>query len=257
MKITTDGSPQGLTAYFTTPYKVDGPGGEKDWRGEPTFPRETLNEMVKRDYALDLPLIIHANGDAAIDMVIAAHELVAKGGRADADRRTTVIHSQFVRQDQLDAYVRNKFIPSFYTEHTFFFSGAHVRQRGAEQTAFISPMKAAIDRGLRPTNHTDFNVVPIDHLFVIWSAVTRKDRAGNVIGPDQRISATEALKAVTINAAYQYFEEDAKGSIEVGKLADFAILSANPVTVTPDAIRDIQVLETIKEGRTIYRRASR
>ncbi len=253
-KITADGSPQGLTAYFTTPYLVNGPGGETDWRGEPTFPQAELDAMVAQVYGLNLPLIIHANGDAAIDMVLSAHEKAAAGDAADADRRTTVIHSQFVRSDQLEAYVRDKLIPSFYTEHTFFFSGAHNRQRGPEQTAFISPMKSAIDLGLNPTNHTDFNVVPIDHLLVMWSAVTRQDRDGNVIGPDERISALDALKAVTINAAYQYFEEDTKGSIEVGKLADFAILSANPLTVDPNDIREIKVMETIKDGRTIYRR---
>ncbi len=107
-------------------------------------------------------------------------------------------------------------------------------------------------RAWKPTNHTDFNVVPIDQMFVLWSAVTRQDRTGKVIGPQQRITPYEALEAITVNAAYQAFEEASKGSIEVGKRADLVVLDGNPLTVAPDAIRNISVLRTIKDGRTIY-----
>lgn len=138
--------------------------------------------------------------------------------------------------------------------HTFYFGEAHLKQRGKEQTYFISPMRTAIDKGLRPTNHTDFNVAPIDQMFVLWSAVNRISRAGEVIGPDERVSPLDALKAITINAAYQYFEEKQKGSIEPGKLADLVILSANPLKVAPGTIKDIVVLETIKEGMTVYKK---
>ncbi len=254
-KITTDGSPQGRTAFFTTPYLTGGPGGESDWRGEPSFPQPVLNGMVKSCYDKGLQTLMHANGDAAIDMILAAH-LAAAGDAPAADRRTVIIHSQFVRPDQLAKYKEFNLIPSFYTEHTFFFSAAHMLNRGPEQTAFLSPMRAAIDLGLAPTNHTDFNVAPIDQMLVLWSAVTREDRNGEVIGPDQRVTVEEALQAITINAARQYFEEGSKGSLEPGKLADLVILSADPLTVEPDAIREIKVLETIKEGASIYRAPS-
>ena len=248
VKITLDGSPQGRTAYFTTPYLVDGPEGQHNWRGELAFPQDTVNGWFKHVYDLGLQLLIHANGDAAIDMLLAAHEAAAADDADDRDRRTTAIHSQFVRRDQLQRYSRHRVIPSFFTSHTFYFADAHVRLRGREQANFLSPMRAAIDAGLRPTNHTDFNVTPIDQMFVIWTAVNRVSRSGEVIGADQRVTPLEALKAVTINAAYQYFEEDSKGSIEVGKLADLVILDANPLTVDPMAIKDIKVVETIKEG---------
>jgi predicted amidohydrolase YtcJ len=113
-------------------------------------------------------------------------------------------------------------------------------------------MRAAIDRGLRPTNHTDFIVTPLDQMFVVWTAVNRVSRSGDVIGEDQRVTPLEALKAITINAAHQYFEEDSKGSIEVGKLADLVILNGNPLAVDPMAIKGVKVVETIKERRTVY-----
>jgi predicted amidohydrolase YtcJ len=118
---------------------------------------------------------------------------------------------------------------------------------------YISPMRAAIDKGLAPTNHTDFVVAPLDQLFMMWSAVNRVSRAGEVIGAEQRITQLEALKAQTINVAYQYGEQATKGSLEPGKLADLVILDGNPLTVEPMAIRHIAVVETIKEGETIYR----
>jgi predicted amidohydrolase YtcJ len=197
-------------------------------------------------------VLFHANGDAAIDMIIAGHEYAAAGS-LDADRRSTVIHSQFVRPDQLRKYVQYNLIPSLYTEHTFFFGQAHVANRGPEQAAYLSPIRDAIDLGLRPTNHTDFNVVPIDQMMVVWTAVNRPMRDGTVLGPDQRITPYEALQAITINSARQHFEEDSKGSLEVGKRADLVILSDDPLDIDPQAIKDITVRETIKDGRSIYK----
>ena len=141
-----------------------------------------------------------------------------------------------------------------YTEHTFYFGDTHVLNRGKEQAFYESPMRAAIDKGLRPTNHTDFVVAPLDQMFVLWTAVNRISRGGVTIGPDQRVSPLEALKAITINAAYQYGEEKSKGSIEPGKLADLVILDRNPLKGDPMTIKDIKVVETIKDGNTIYSR---
>jgi predicted amidohydrolase YtcJ len=172
IKITVDGSPQGRTAFFTTPYLPDGPGGEKNWRGEPSFNQDKTNQLLKRIYDAGLQSTFHANGDAAIDMCIKAHQF-ASAGNPTKDRRTTIIHAQFIRKDQLNKFFDYKLIPSFYTEHTYFFADTHIKLRGLEQTSFISPMKTAITKRLRPTNHTDFNVVPIDQMFVVWSAVNR------------------------------------------------------------------------------------
>ena len=133
-----------------------------------------------------------------------------------------------------------------------------MRQRGKEQAYFLSPMRTAIDKGLRPTNHTDFNVSPIDQMFVVWTRRQPRLARGEVIGPDQRVTPLEALKAITINAAYQYFEENRRVRIEPGKLADLVILDQNPLKVDPMAIKDIRVTRCLpragfRRGRTSTR----
>lgn len=193
----------------------------------------------------------HANGDAAIDMVLEAHEHF--GIDASDGLRNVVVHSQFMRPEQLDRYVGYGITPIFFTSHAFFWGDDHVRNLGEERAAWLSPMAAAQERGIRFTNHTDFNVTPLDPMMTMWSAVTRQSRSGKVIGAEQRVDPMTALEALTIDAAYQNFEEDEKGSIEPGKLADLVILSANPLTVAPDAIRDIEVVETIRKGETVYK----
>lgn len=253
VKITMDGSPQGRTAFFTAPYLTGGPGGEKNWAGEPTFPQDVANQMVKKVYDLDVPLILHCNGDAAIDAFLTAYEF-ARAGDYSRPWNVTTIHTQFMRKDQIPAFVKYKVRPSFYTLHTYYFAEAHIENRGKEQAMYISPMRDAIDAGLRPTNHTDFVVAPLDQMFMLWSAVNRISRAGAEIGPGQRITPLEGLKAMTIWAAEQYDEQASKGSLEPGKRADIVILDQNPLKVSPMAIKDIKVIETIKDGKTIYKR---
>jgi predicted amidohydrolase YtcJ len=251
VKITADGSPQGRTAYFTTPYLTGGPGGEKNWRGEPTMSQADLNALMKRVYDMNVPLDVHTNGDAAIDMFLEGYEF-ARSGDYSRPWNVTSIHSQFLRKDQIPKYVRYGIRPSFYTLHTYYFATAHENNRGAGQAAYISPMRDAIDAGLQPTNHTDFYVAPLDQMFMMWSAVNRISREGEVVGPDQRITPIEALKSQTIWAAAQYDEQDRRGSLEPGKMADLVILDRNPLKVDPMSIKDIKVIETVKEGKTIY-----
>ena len=253
VKLLMDGSPQGKTAFFTTPYLTGGPAGQKDWRGEPTFPQPLLNEMVKKVYDGGAQLFVHCNGDAAIDALLEAHRFAA-GDDPAKPRGTVGIHSQFIRPDQLRKYAAWKITPSFFTLHCFYFGDTHIANRGLAQAAFISPLKSARALGLRPSNHTDFNVSPLSQIFTIHTAVNRVTRSGRVLGGDERVTPLEALEAVTIDGARQYGEEDQKGSIEVGKLADLVILSGNPLTVAPATIQDIRVEETIKDGATVWRR---
>jgi len=249
-KITIDGSPQGKTAYFTTPYLTGGPGGEKNWKGELTFPQEMVNQMVKKVYEMNVPLLLHCNGDGAIDAFLTAYE----AANVTKPWNVTTIHSQFMRNDQMAKFVKYNVRPSFYTLHTYYFYEAHEKNRGFAQAQYISPIKDAIKAGMKPTNHTDFVVAPLDQLFMLWSAVNRISRGGAKVGVDQCLTPYEGLQAMTINVAAQYGEADRKGSLQVGKLADLVILDKNPIKVEPLSLKDIKVMETIKEGKSIYKK---
>jgi predicted amidohydrolase YtcJ/heat shock protein HslJ len=251
VKVTLDGSPQGRTAFFTTPYHTGGPGGEDNWTGEPTFPAEFAKSAFRKVYEMNVPLNAHCNGDAAIDLFIEAYEY-ARNGDFSRPWNVTTIHTQFLRKDQIPKFVEYGVRPSFYTLHTFYFAEAHLANRGTEQAMYISPMRDAIDAGLRPTNHTDFVVAPLHQMMMLWSAVNRISRAGAEVGADQRATPYEGLKAMTVWAAEQYDEQDIKGTLTAGKLADLVILDRNPLKVDPMDIRNIRVVETIKEGNRIF-----
>jgi predicted amidohydrolase YtcJ len=250
VKLILDGSPQGKTAYFTRPYLTDGPNGEKEYCGAPVITTDELQKAVSLAYAHGAQVLAHCNGDAAIDMMLEAHRTAGATGR-----RTTIVHSQFVRRDQLDRYVEYGMVASFFTNHAYFWGDVHVRNLGKERAYFLSPMKTAGALGIRMSDHSDFFVTPLDPLFIAWTAVNRVSRTGEVIGPDERVSAHAALRALTIDAAYQYGEEDRKGSIAAGKLADLVVLDRNPLEVAPEEIKDVRVVQTLKEGKAIYEAA--
>jgi hypothetical protein len=250
VKFAMDGSPQGKTAFWTEPLLTPGPGGEENWRGQPLFAPEQVNKALAKIYGAGIQVFCHANGDAAIDMIIDGARLA--GVKTSEDRRTVIIHSQVMRPDQIAAYIELGFSPSFFTMHTFFWGEEHIANLGEKRASFISPIKSATDAGMICSNHTDFSVCPMDPMRVIWSAVTRQMRSGKVLGPNERIDRWTALQAVTINAAWQIREEDQKGTLEAGKLADLVILDANPLTVATDDILRIKVVETLKEGVTVY-----
>ncbi len=254
-KIIADGSPQGKTAFFTKPYLTEVPGCNKDCKGLPSLDQNTLNELFVTAYDNNNQLFIHSNGDAAIDMVIKAHENACEQLKQplDKDRRTIIIHSQFVRADQLETFVKYKILPSFFTNHAFFWGDVHVENLGKERAEFLSPMATSDRLGIKYTNHSDATVTPLNPLLGIWSAVNRTSRSGKVIGKKEQATPYQALKAVTINAAYEHFDEKTKGSLEVGKLADLVILDKNPLNEDPKTLKDIKVVETIKEGQTIFK----
>jgi len=144
-------------------------------------------------------------------------------------------------------------VPSFFSLHTFYWGDRHrTIFMGPERAARMSPANSALRHGVRFTIHCDTPVVPMEPLRLVWSAVNRKTRSGFVVGEAERITPMQALRAVTIDAAYQHFEEDDKGSLEPGKLADLVILSRSPLE-DPETIDEIEVRETIVGGRTIYR----
>ena len=246
IKCIVDGSPQGKTAFWTEPLLTPGPNGEADWCGQPVFPKELIAQMIKEIADAGIQIFSHCNGDAAIDVMIDACR--AAGMKDADDRRTVIIHSQFMRPDQLDDYVELGLTPSFFTVHTFFWGDLHEENLGQERAYFMSPMASAVAKGLRCSNHNDFSVTPIDPMRMVWSAVTRQSRSGEIIGPDERVDPWQALKALTIEAAWQIREEHDKGTIAAGKLADLVILDGDPTAVPADQLLDIAVVETFKEG---------
>ena len=254
VKFGLDGSPQGRTAFLSKPYSEGPPGAPADYRAYPTYSAEAFNPRIRDMIDRGVPTLVHANGDGAIDMLIDGVAKVAES-RALPDHRTVIIHAQLMREDQLHRSKTLGLVPSYYAAHPFFWGDWHRRSFGETRAAYISPARDTADLGIPFTIHNDSPIVPPDMMRLLWIAVNRKTRSGFVLGPEQRLSTMQALRATTIGAAYQYFEEDQKGSITPGKQADLVILSANPLTADPDDLIDIQVIETIARGTSVYRRA--
>jgi predicted amidohydrolase YtcJ len=164
-----------------------------------------------------------------------------------------MIHAQTVREDQLDAMKELGIIPSFFGMHTYYWGDWHRDSvLGPERAARISPAASALKRDMVYTQHHDAPVALPNSIMILAAQVNRTTRSDQILGPDQRVSVMDALKSITINAAYQHFEESRKGSLEPGKVADFVILDKNPLEVEPMSLKDIRVIETIKEGKSIY-----
>ncbi|MFZ6756022.1 amidohydrolase [Undibacterium sp. Ji50W] len=243
IKIIVDGSPQGLTALFSQPYKVPGPNLAKSWcGGVANTSQDDLNQYVADAYKAKAQVLTHVNGDAAVQMVLDAH--LAAG--APKDMRTTPIHSQFVTADQLKSYAEYGFTPSFFTNHTYFWGDLHVKNLGRERANFLSPMASGAKLGLHMTNHSDFFVTPPDPIFILWTSVNRISRNRKVIGKNERLSVMQGLKALTSDGAYQYHEESSKGKLKEGMVADMVMLSQDPTAIPVKKICDIEILATYK-----------
>ena len=249
VKIILDGSPQGKTAFLSRPYTVPPVGRDASYRGYPSLPEPVVQKAVTAALQARVPLLAHANGDAAAEILIDAVDAAAV---AEAPR-VVMIHSQTVRDDQLDRMARLRITPSFFVSHTFFWGDWHREETlGVERAMRISPTRSATERGIRYTLHNDPPVVPPDMIRTLWSATTRRTRSGEVLGREQRASTHEALAGITLDAARQYGEEASKGSISAGKQADFVIVDQDPLAMDPENLLQLQVLETISRGKTVF-----
>lgn len=252
-KFTLDGSPQGLTAFMAEPYNVLGPNGEKNWVGNTSIPREELTKLAKIMVDNNIQIMFHANGDGAIEDAIYAIENA--GIKADQDKRPVIIHSQFQKPEHLKKYADLGITPTYFTNHCFYWGDVHIRNVGEKKASFISPIKSANELGIVTSNHTDFNVTLLDPFFVMWTSMKRETRSGKILGGDQVIDAYAALQQITTGPAFQFYEENRKGKIKKGMLADFVILDKNPLKVdNVDEVKDILVIETIKEGNSVYKK---
>lgn len=253
VKISLDGSPQGKTAWLSQPYLIPPEGKPKDYRGYPAYPdTKTVQDAIDLAYQHHWQILAHANGDAAIDQYLDAISS-ANNKYGQADRRNVIIHAQTMREDQLDRAKKLGLIPSFFSLHTYYWGDWHKHETlGPERANRISPTASALRKGILFTEHHDAPVIPPKSMMTIDTTVNRITRSGDALGADQRVSPYIALKSVTDWAAYQYFEEKDKGTLESGKLADFVILDKNPLTVPSTDIKNIKILATYKEGQKVY-----
>jgi predicted amidohydrolase YtcJ len=284
IKLAVDGSIQGYTAFLSQPYHVqpdnahptsdkcdteqaerifisaenevynpDLPlSADEGYRGYASMTQEQIDDWLKRCDDNGIQIQVHTNGDGATDMLIKAVEKV----RADnprPDLRTTIIHAQTMRDDQLDFAAKHGLTPSYFPIHVYFWGDRHRDLfLGPERAARINPARSALDRKLKVTLHHDAPIAGIEMLKVVWAAVNRVTTSGILLGPEERITPFEALRAITADAAWQNFEESRKGTLETGKLADMVVLSDDPLSGDPMAIKDVRIMETIKEGKTVY-----
>ena len=254
MKFSLDGSPQGRTAWVTEPYAEGPPGAPLDYRAYGTLDPDAYRAGAANLIRRGVPIIVHANGDAAIDLMLDGVDAAVTGIETPPDHRAVIIHAQLMRADQLDRAAALRVVPSFFSAHAFFWGDWHRRSFGEARGNNVSPVRWAIERGVRFTVHNDSPIVPPDVMRLVSITVNRKTRSGHVLGPHQRATVQEALHAVTLGAAYQYFEEDTKGSITAGKQADLVILAKSPVEADPAELEHIEVVETFSRGRSVYAR---
>jgi hypothetical protein len=254
-KLTIDGSPQGLTAWRDRPYYKPLGNYPKGYSGYAAASADDVMGAISWAAENGIQIITHSNGERASDLLIASHRAAQARFPEARAMRPVLIHGQFLREDQIDPLKALNVIPSLFPMHTFYWGDWHLDHTiGPEAGMNISPTGWVRQRGMIFTSHHDAPVAFPDSMRVLDATVTRRARgSGRIVGPQQRVDVITALKAMTLWPAYQIFEEKTKGSLEVGKLADFAILSKDPTAVEPTTIAEIKVTETVKEGKTVFR----
>lgn len=251
-KLTIDGSPQGFTALRDRPYYDPVGDYEPGYKGYAAADMDQVLDAVDWSFANDVQILTHANGEGASDMLIAAIR-AAEAKHGPGDRRPVLIHGQFLRPDQVDAVKELAIFPSVFPMHTYYWGDWHRDHTvGPVDADNISPTGWLVQRGMKFGTHHDAPVAFPDSMRVLDATVTRRTRSEDILGPAQRVDVMTALKAMTIWPAWQHFEEDSKGSIAVGKLADLVILSDDPLTAPADELSELRVMVTIKEDKVIY-----
>jgi predicted amidohydrolase YtcJ len=247
IKIFLDGSPQGRTAWMRTPYQ----GEDPSYCGYGTLKDEEVCLALRLAAEHKVQLLAHCNGDAAAAQFIRCLAKEENEYPVLKQLRPVMIHAQLLGMDQIPEAAALGVIASFFVAHVYHWGDTHIRNFGRERASQISPAASALKTGLPFTFHQDSPVIRPNMLETIWCAANRQTKAGIILGEQERIPVIEALKAVTVNAAYQYFEENEKGSIRAGKKADFVILDKDPLKTPPEDLGTIKVLQTIKGGEDL------
>ncbi|NVJ59281.1 MAG: amidohydrolase [Gammaproteobacteria bacterium] len=254
-KLTIDGSPQGFTAWRDQPYYDPVGNYPEGYRGYPATSVDQVYGAIDWAYENNIQIITHANGEAASDLLIAATTLAELKHDRQGSTRPVLIHGQFLREDHVEAFHRLNIFPSLFPMHTFYWGDWHTEHTvGPKLAENISPTGWVRSRGMMFSTHHDAPVALPDSMRVLHATVNRTARgSGKVVGTKQRVDVLTALKAMTIWPAWQIFEEKSKGTLEVGKLADFVILSRDPTETKKQILDKIEVVETIKEGVTVFK----
>jgi len=254
VKFWYDGSPYTGNMLLDKPFlnselMQEGLGLPKDNCGYSMLPRETFKELVQKYHDQGRQLSVHAQGDRAIRDTVDVFEQVLNASPRD-DHRHRIEHCGLFPIDQLERAAGLGLTPSWHINHIYYY-GEALRDEiiGPERANIFMPMAIAQKYGLRSSLHNDSPMYPAEPFKLLRTAVTRKTRKNQVIGPDQAISIEDGIRALTINAAWQMFMEDKVGSLEVGKMADLTVLSQNPLKTDPDLLDQIQVTETYRSGR--------
>lgn len=245
VKFGADGSASERTMAMSTPFE----GRPNDY-GILTMDQQEIHEAVENAHRNDFQIGIHANGDVAIDMVLNAYERVqALWPRPDPRHRLE--HCSLVNPELLRRIKATGSIPTPFYTYVHYHGNKWVYY-GEEKMKWMFAHKSFLDYGIPVAPASDYTPGPYEPLMGIQSMVTRKDWMGRVWGANQRVTVEEALKICTINGAYASFEENIKGSITPGKLADFVILAEAPHDVDPDQIKNIEIVRTVVGGQTMF-----
>jgi predicted amidohydrolase YtcJ len=252
VKLWADGSIQGLTGCVSQGYAC-----APDKTGLLIFPPDDLARRVAALHAAGWQVAVHGNGDAAIEAILGAY--TALGLRPDeSNHRHRIEHCQMVREDQLERMAQAGVLASFFIKHVYYWGDRH-RDRfiGPARAGRLDPLASAQRQGITFGLHSDTPVVPVPPLEGIWCAVERMTRNGQRLGDEQRVDVRTALGGYTSQAAHLGFEEEEKGTLAAGKVADVAVLSHDPLVEDPSKLRDIEVEATIVGGEVVWSRAPR
>src|SRR5699024_6354444 len=246
-KLFQDGSIQGFTAALREPYHT-----APDITGDVLHNQEDFNEEISNLHERGFRIAIHGNGDRAIKSILTAYEnAIEKLPREN--HRHRVEHVQTATTEDLDKMKALHVIGSVFINHVYYWGDRHKELfLGPERAARIDPLRDMVERNILTTLHSDCPVTPISPLFSVWAAVNRLTSEGKVLGEEQKVDVLTALKMMTIYGAEMNGTESENGSIEVGKLADFAILDSDPTQIAPLKIKDITVQATVIDGELVY-----
>ena len=250
IKMILDGSPQGRTAWMKETYEEDENTNSinQNYTGYPSMKYEDILRNIKYAKENNMQILAHCNGDRAAEEYIKALKECRKDSK-DIQKikeiRPVIIHAQLITKEELKEAKDIGAIPSFFVAHVYYWGDIHIKNFGINRAKRISPVKEAVDNNMVFTLHQDSPIIKPNMLETVWCAVKRETKAGAILGKDERISVYDALKGVTINGAYSYFEENEKGSIKIGKKANLVILDKNPLELPIDEIPKIKVLQTI------------